>query len=93
MLHIKHFGSTSLNELKEVLAQVGIQLKSQTPPVALDSVLQSDFDAVVTGIKKLPEKEAREVSLCLLNLLLPFTVNNQAATDLLHHFRDKLLGS
>ena len=89
---IKHFGRKSLNELKEVLAQVGVRLKSSAPLVVLNGTQQSDLDTVVAGIKKLPEEEAREVSLCLLSLMLPFAVNNQEATDLLRHFRDRLLG-
>ncbi len=93
LLRIKHFGRKSLNELKEILEQVGVQLKNSTPLVALNGTQQSDLNTVVAGIKKLSEEEAREVSLCLLNLMLPFAVNNQAATDLLRNLRDRLLGS
>lgn len=92
LLRTKHFGRKSLNELKEVLAQVDVQLKSSAPIVALNCAQKSDLDTVIVGIKKLPEEDAREVSLCLLNLLLPFMVNNQLATELLNHFRDRLLG-
>lgn len=94
LLRTKNFGRKSLNELKEVLAQVGIRLKSSSAPLGeLNRTQQSDLDTVVAGIKKLPEEEAREVSLCFLNLLLPFAVNNEGATNLLRHFRDRLLGS
>lgn len=92
LLRIKHLGRKSANELKEILAQVGIQLKSSAPVDTPNSTQQSDLETVVAGIKKLPEEEAREVSLCLLNLMLPFAVNNQAATDLLRNLRDHLLG-
>lgn len=93
LLRTKNFGRKSLNELKEVLAQVGVQLKSSSAqPVALNGTQQSDLNIVVAGIKKLPEEEAREVSLCLLNLVLPFAVGNQAGTDLVRNLRDRLLG-
>lgn len=92
LLRIKHFGRKSLNELKEILTQVGVQLKSSVEPASLNGTQQSDLNTVVAGIKKLPEEESREVSFCLLNLMLPFAVGNQAATDLLRHFRDRLLG-
>ena len=93
LIRTKHFGRKSLNELKEVLAQVSIRLKnSSAQPVALYGTQQSDLNTVVAGIKKLSEEEAREVSLCLLNLLLPFAVGNQAGTDLVRNLRDRLLG-
>lgn len=92
LLRTKNFGRKSINELKEILAQIGIRLKSSTPLVALSGSQQSDMETVVVGIKKLPEEEAREVSLCLLNLMLPFAVNNQEATDLLRNLRDRLFG-
>lgn len=91
LLRTKNFGRKSLNELKEILTQVGLRLKGASAP-ALVGTMQSDLETVVAGIKKLPEEESREVSLCLLNLMLPFAVGNQAATDLLRHFRDRLLG-
>ncbi len=79
--------------MKDVLAQAGLQLKkSFQSPEELERARQSDLNAVVNGIKKLPEDEAREVSLCLLNLLLPLAVNNQGGTNLLRHLRDGLLG-
>lgn len=93
LLRTKNFGRKSLNELKEVLAQVGVRLKSPSAqPVALNGTQQSDMETVVASIKKLPEEEAREVSLCLLNLMLPFAVGNQAGTDLVRNLRDRLLG-
>jgi len=92
LLRTKNFGRKSLNELKEILVQIGIRLKSSASLGELGGTQQSDLNTIIAGIKKLPEDEAREVSLCLLNLMLPFAVNNQAATDLLRHFRDRLLG-
>ena len=90
LLRVKNFGQKSLNEIKEVLATVGIKLKGCSAPI-LTGTKQSDAETIVEGIKKLPKDEAREVSLCLLNLMLPFTVKNQEATDLLRYLRDQLL--
>jgi DNA-binding CsgD family transcriptional regulator len=93
LLRTKNFGRKSLNEIKEILTQVGLRLKSSSAPLGeLNGTQRSDLETVVAGIKKLPEEEAREVSLCLLTLLLPFTLNNEGATNLLRHFRDRLLG-
>jgi len=93
LIRTKNFGRKSLNELKEVLAQAGLHLKNGSQPLSeLGGAQQSDLNAVVSGIKKLPEDEAREVSLCLLNLMLPFAVDNEGATNLLRHLRDGLLG-
>jgi hypothetical protein len=92
LLRTKNFGRKSLNEVKEVLAAAGIRLKGASAPL-LTGTRESDLETVVAGIKKLPEEEAREVSLCLLTLLLPFTLNNEEATNLLRHMRDRLLGS
>lgn len=39
-------------------------------PAPLNGTHQSDLERVVTGIKKLPEGDVLEVSLCLLNLKL-----------------------
>lgn len=93
LLRIKNFGRASLHELKEVLAQANIRLKSNSQLLGeVNGTQQSDLNTVVAGIKKLPEDEAREVSLCLLNLLLPFAVNNQEGANLLRHLRNGLLG-
>lgn len=93
LLRTKNFGRKSLNEVKEVLAQAGLRLKDSSQPLGeMNGTQQSDLDTVVAGIKKLPEDEAREVSLCLLNLFLPFTAKDQAGTDFLCHLRDRLLG-
>lgn len=93
LIRTKNFGRKSLHELKEVLAQAGLRLKSNSQLLGeMNGTQQSDLDAVVAGIKKLPEDEAREVSLCLLNLLLPFAVNNQEGANLLRHLRNGLLG-
>lgn len=90
LLRTKNFGEKSLSEIKEVLAVVGIKLKGCSDAV-LTGTKQSDVDTIVAGIKKLPKDEAREVSLCLLNLMLPFTIDNQEATNLLRYLRDQLL--
>ena len=88
MLRIKKFGKKYLNELKDL----GIRFKGTGPTLAELTVgQQSDLSTVVAGIKKLGEEEAREVSLCLLTLLLPFAINSEEATNLLRHFRDRLL--
>lgn len=55
-----------------------------------------DLETVVSGIKKLPKLEALEVSLCLLNLLLPFSLNSEwpqvcEFRMLLINLRDRLL--
>ncbi|MFA7216896.1 MAG: DNA-directed RNA polymerase subunit alpha C-terminal domain-containing protein [Candidatus Paceibacterota bacterium] len=92
LLRTKNFGRKSVNELKEVLAQVGVQLKGSAESALLNGTQQGDLETVVAGIKKLPEEDAREVSLCLLNLMLPFAVNNQVGTDLVRHLREQLLG-
>lgn len=93
LLRIKNCGWRACSEVKEVLKQVGLRLKGDSQPLEeLEQARQSDLNTVVTGIKKLPEDEAREVSLCLLNLLLPLAVNNQGGTNLLRHLRDGLLG-
>lgn len=93
LIRTKNFGRKSLSELKEALAQAGLRLKNGSQPLGeLGGTQQSDLNTVIAGIKKLPEDEAREVSLCLLNLMLPFAVDSQVATDLLRHFRDRLLG-
>ncbi len=91
LLRTKRFGKTSLTEIKLALAQIGIRLKGSSDPILVGTT-ESDLDTVVAGIKKLPEDEAREVSLCLLNLFLPFTAKDQAGTDFLCHLRDRLLG-
>ena len=90
LLRTKNFGRKSLNEIKEVLALVGIKLKGCSDAV-LTGTKQSDVETIVAGIKKLPKDEAREVSLCLLNVMLPFAANDQEATNLLRYLRDQLL--
>lgn len=50
-----------------------------------------DLETVVSGIKKLPKPEALEVSLCLLNLLLPFALENEEFRKFLTTLRDRLL--
>lgn len=92
LLRIKNFGRKSVAELKEVLAEVGIQLKSPAPIAELNSTQQSDLETVVAGIKKLSEEESDEVSRCLLSLLLTCTVDSQSTTDLYRNLRDRLLG-
>lgn len=89
MLCIKNFGRKSLNELK----YLGIQFKGVLRATnELTETQHSDLDTVVAGIKKLGGEEAREVSLCLLTLLMPFAVNNNEVTNLIRHLRDRLLG-
>lgn len=93
LLHIKNFGRKSFNEIKELTGLFGIRFKDEDHSTSkLSTVQQNDLDTIIAGIKKLPEDEAREVSLCLLNLLLPLVVNNQEGISLLRHMRDGLLG-
>lgn len=49
-----------------------------------------DMQAVASGINKLPPEEALEVKLCLLQLLAPFALKNQAFAQFLTQLREAL---
>lgn len=55
--------------------------------------MNRDMETVVEWLNKLPESEALEVKLSLLNLLLPFSFGNVEFTKFLTELRDAMLGS